>query len=86
MTEIPELLRADVSALGVNDTLTVADLELPSGVTCTLPADTVLAAVRMLAVVAEEEEEVEAAEEGDAEPEVIGRDKADEPEEAEEEK
>ena len=39
--------------------------------------DTVVAAVRQLSI-AEEEEEEEAVEEGAAEPEVIGRDKADE--------
>ena len=85
VSEIPELLRADVSELGINDTLTVADLVLPPGVTCTQDADTVVAAVRMLAVVAEDEE-VEPAEEGEAEPEVIGRDKADEADDEEEEK
>ena len=78
--DIPESIRADVSALEVNDTLTIADLDLPSGVTCTLPGETVLAAVRQLAI-AEEEEEVEPTEGESAEPEVIGREKAEEPEE-----
>ena len=76
VSEIPESIRVDVSALGVNDTLTVADLELPPGVEATLAGDTVLAAVRLLAVA--EVEELEPVEEGGAEPEVIGRDKADE--------
>ena len=82
VSDIPESIRADVSALEVNDTLTIADLDLPADVECTMPGETVLAAVRQLAI-ADEEEEVEAAEEESAEPEVIGRDKAEEPEDEE---
>ena len=70
--QIPEAIVADVSALEVNQTLTVAELQLPAGVKCTLPGETVLAAVRIIMPVEEEEEEVEAVE---GEPEVIGRDK-----------
>ena len=84
VSDIPELIRIDVSSLEVNDTLTVADLELPADVTCTMDAATVVAAVRLLSI-AEEEEEEEAVEEGAVEPEVIGRDKTDEPEAGEEE-
>jgi large subunit ribosomal protein L25 len=76
VTEIPESIRIDVSELGVNATFTVADLSLPAGVECALPAETVLAAVRVLAI-AETEDEVEAVEGAEAEPQVIGRDKAD---------
>ena len=82
VSEIPETIRADVAPLAVNDTLTVADLELPPGVVCALPADTVLAAVRLLAVAAADEE-LEPVEEGEAEPEVIGREKGEEPAEEE---
>jgi len=78
VSEIPESIRMNVAALDIDDTLTVADLELPSGVTCTMSEDTVLAAVRRLAVAEEVEEEAEAVTEDEsAEPEVIGRDKAD---------
>ena len=76
VSDIPELIRADVSLLEVGDTITVADLELPADVTSTMDAETVVAAVRQLSIAEEEEEEV--VEEGTAEPEVIGRDKADE--------
>jgi large subunit ribosomal protein L25 len=72
VTEIPESLTADVSKLGVGDTLTVKDVVLPPGVVAVTEADMVLASVSMAAA----EEEVVAAvpgEEGAAEPEVIGR-------------
>lgn len=77
---IPEVLRLDVSALGVGDALTVADLPLPEGVTAVSDPETVLAVVHM----ARAEEELAApAEAAAAEPELVGR-KAGE-EEAEEE-
>jgi len=58
-----------VNDLHVNDSLRVADLELPEGVVAQVDAETVVATV---SVMAEEEEVV--AEEGEeaAEPEVIG--------------
>lgn len=65
---IPEQVRADISGLGVNQTLTVAGLELPEGMTCPMLPDTILATVSVVAVAAEDEE---AAEEAEVQPEVI---------------
>lgn len=67
---IPEEISASIEHLDVGDTLTAADLQLPAGVKCVMPEDTVLAAVRI--VIQAEEEEV-AVEAGEGEPEVIGR-------------
>jgi len=73
--DLPESLRVDVSVLtGIGDTITVADLVLPKGVTVLSDADEMLAVVTMPAqVVEEEEEELEEELDFDAEPEVIGR-------------
>lgn len=66
---IPELIEVDVSGLGVDQAITVADLKLPEGVKCTMDEDTVIAQV----TIAEEEvEPTEPAAEG-TEPEVIGK-------------
>jgi len=71
--QIPEVIRIDVSGLKVDDIITVADLALEEGVRCTMNPETVLATVHILA----EEEVEEVAPEADAaEPEVIGRPKA----------
>ncbi len=79
-TDIPESVHADVSGLQVGQSLTVRDLELPRGVTCTLDPETVLATIRVVAIEAEEEVEELAAAEG--EPKVIGKE---EPEKGEDE-
>jgi large subunit ribosomal protein L25 len=71
---IPSELIVDVSSLGVNETITVADLVLPEGVTCTMHEETVVAVVRIVEELPDEEE---VAAEGAEEPEVIGRDKED---------
>lgn len=65
---IPELIEVDVSQLGVDQAITVADLKLPEGVKCTMDEETIIAQV----LIAEEEAEAPAAAES-AEPEVIGR-------------
>ena len=67
---IPDVLHHDISELGVNETVTVADLRLPEGVTAVSDPETVLASIHVMAEEPEEEPEVEAAE---GEPEVIGK-------------
>ena len=69
VTAIPEDIRVRVNDLHVDDSLRVADLELPEGVTAQLDDDILVASVAIMA----EEEEVPA-EEGEVEavPEVIG--------------
>lgn len=68
-SDIPDKLQADISELNVGDTLTVAQLQLPAGITTTLGPETVVAMVSIVNVEPEEEEGVTA----DAiEPEVIG--------------
>lgn len=69
-TEIPDNVKADVSNLKVDDTLTVKDIKLPEGVTTTLDPDTIIA---VITVVKEEVVEVAAPAEGSTEPEVIGK-------------
>jgi large subunit ribosomal protein L25 len=80
VAQIPEVLHANVSDLGVGDSILVSDLEMPEGVTPVLTTDARVATVRLLA------EEVEAKAEGEegevAQPEVIGRARKEEGEEA----
>lgn len=72
---IPSSIQVDVSALNVEDSITVADLTLPNGVTATTDEETVVAVVHMAA----EEEEADAeGEAADGEPEVIGAKKDEE--------
>ncbi len=69
VTAIPEDIRVPVAKLHVNDSLRVADLELPEGVRVIEDPETVVVSISMVA----EEEEVPAEEaEAVAEPEVIG--------------
>lgn len=71
VTDIPEKIMVDVKGLKINDSISVADLGMPKGVTCLLPAEEVVAAVHP-----PEKEEVKAAEEGaSVEPEVIEKGK-----------
>lgn len=71
---IPDGFTLEVTALGVGDSLTVADLTLPEGVTAVSDPETVLAAIHM-AKAEEEPEEAEAAD--GAEPELVGHDDKD---------
>ena len=81
VTDIPEELRVPVSQLHVNESLRVADLELPEGVQARDDLETVVASVAVLA-----EEEVVAPEEAAAAvPEVIGEEAAEEPKAEEQE-
>lgn len=78
--DIPEKIRVDVSGMKVDEPLTAGDLKLPEGIKCTFDPDTIIAVVR---VVSEEEVAPVVAVEGEpAEPEVIGRPKAEEDAEA----
>jgi len=81
--DLPESLTVDVSTLtGIGDTITVADLVLPKGVTVLSEPTEMLAVVTMPAqVLEEEEEELEEELDLDVEPEVIGREDEDEEEE-----
>lgn len=67
--QIPDRLTLDVSSLGTENVLTVADLKLPAGVTTTMDPETVLASISIV----REEVVAPAAGEGGAEPEVIGK-------------
>lgn len=78
-TSIPEAIEVDVGELNIGDTIHVHDLKLPEGAELTTTADFTIAAV--VAPVEEKVEEV-VAEEGAAEPEVIGEKKPDEEEAA----
>jgi large subunit ribosomal protein L25 len=69
-TAIPESIPVRVGHLEVGQSVKVADLDLPPGVTCTLPGEATLCHVKAFIPVTEEEEEV--APEGEqAEPEII---------------
>ncbi len=65
---IPEIIKVNVSELGVGEVLTAGQIELPAGSSLVTDASTPVAAV----VVVVEKEDVEG-EEGSDEPEVIGR-------------
>lgn len=78
VSEIPELIRVDVSDLGLDEVLHVKDIELPDGATAVSDAAAAVAVVRLpITAEAVEEAPVEAAE-GEtaaAEPEVIAKGK-----------
>jgi large subunit ribosomal protein L25 len=68
VTDIPDVIRHDVSEMALDDVLHISDLKLPAGVTAVQDADQVVAQVRAV-----EEEAAAAPAEGTAEPEVIGK-------------
>ena len=76
VTDIPTAIVHNVSEMKLDDVLHIGDLKLPPGVKAMQDPDQVVAQVKTV----EEEAPVEAAAEGAAEPEVIGR----KPEEGEE--
>ena len=76
VTDIPSIIVHNVSEMKLDDVLYIKDLKLPPGVKALQDEDLVVAQVKTI----EEEAVAPAAEEGAAEPEVIGR-KAEEPEE-----
>jgi len=75
LLDIPEALKVPVDHLGVGQALRVGEIELPEGVTTPLNPDDIVATVRAKrgGLATEEAEPEAAAEEGGAEPEVIGR-------------
>jgi len=79
--EIPEKIEVDVSGLDIGDSIHVAELNVPAGIEVEAEADRSVVTVLAPVVAAVEEEAV--AEEVPAEPELIGKRKAEE-EEAEE--
>jgi large subunit ribosomal protein L25 len=76
VTDIPSVIVHNVSEMKLDDVLHIKELKLPPGVKALQDEDLVVAQVKTI----EEEAPAEAAAEGAAEPEVIGR-KADEGEE-----
>lgn len=81
VTDIPDVIRHNVSEMALNDILHIKDLKLPSGVKCLQDEDLVVASVKEVA----EEVAAEVAE-GAAEPEIIGKKPEDEAAEGAEEK
>ena len=77
VTEIPEAIRVRVTSLGLNESLRLKDLDLPEGVRALAEPDDPVCTVRPLG---EEPEEEAVAEKGEAEPEVIGREEKEQPE------
>ena len=76
VTDIPSVIVHNVSEMKLDDVLHIKDIKLPAGVKAMQDEDLVVAQVKTI----EEEAPAEAAAEGAAEPEVIGR----KPEEGEE--
>ena len=68
VTEIPEAIRHNVNEMALNDVVHIKDLKLPAGVKALQDEDLIVATVKEIVEVA-----AVAAEEGAAEPEVIGR-------------
>lgn len=67
-SDIPEMIKVDVSSLEAGESLSVADLKLPAGIVAATDEEAIVAAVQVMAEVPEDETAA-----GDAEPEVIGR-------------
>ncbi len=67
-SQIPESIKVDVSELGVGESIAVADLKLPEGVTVEDAPESVVAVIHKAA---EEEEPEEITATGEAEPELI---------------
>ncbi len=76
VADIPETLHPIITELGLGESLLVKDLDLPADVTAIPNGDERVATVRVLATIAESEEVTEG-EEGEAQPEVIGRTRKD---------
>lgn len=69
VTEIPDAIRHNVSEMALNDVLHIKDLKLPQGVQVKQDEDLIVATVKEIVEAAP----AVAAEEGAAEPELIGR-------------
>jgi large subunit ribosomal protein L25 len=70
VTDIPDIIRHNVSELGLNDVVHISDLKLPPGVRCLQDGEQIVATVKEIA---EEAPAVAVVEEGAGEPEVIGK-------------
>lgn len=68
VTQIPDEIRYNVSEMGLDSVLHIKDLQLPEGVRALQDPDLIVATVKEIV-----EETPEAAEAGEAEPEVIGK-------------
>jgi len=68
VTDIPDMIRHNVSEMALDDVLHIKELTLPPGVTPLAEGDLVVATVSKI-----EEEEAAPTAEGEAEPEVIGK-------------
>ena len=68
VTDIPDIIRHDVTEMGLDDVVHIKDLKLPAGVTCLQDEDLIVAQVKEV-----KEEEAAPVAEGEAEPEVIGK-------------
>src|SRR5438270_6948265 len=75
VTDIPDVIRFNVSELGLNSVLHIKELQLPSGVRALQDEDQIVATVREIA---ETTDETAAPAEGAAEPEIIGKKEEDE--------
>ena len=73
VTDIPDMIRASVAEMKLNDVMHIKDLALPPGVKVLQDGDLIVATVKEIV----EEESTEAAETQTAEPEVIGKKKED---------
>ena len=82
VTEIPEALLVRVGDMEIGTTLHVSDITLPEGVTITARPEDAVSVVRALGAEEEEEEEEAAVEGASGEPEVIGKSKEEEADEA----
>ena len=69
VTDIPDVIRHDVSEMALNDVVHISDLKLPANVKALQDADLVVAKVEEV----EEEAAAPAAEAAEGEPEVIGK-------------
>lgn len=76
VTDIPDVIKHNVSELGLDAVLHLKDITLPPGVKALQDEDLIIATVRKV------EEESEAGGDGEAEPEVIGKGKEEEAAEA----
>jgi large subunit ribosomal protein L25 len=77
VTEIPEVIRHNVSEMALDDVLHIKDIKLPEGVKCLQDGELIVATVREV----KEEVVAEVVEAAPGEPEVIGRKAAEEGEE-----
>ncbi len=80
---IPEAIKIHVSDLEIGDSIAVKDIEAPEGVTILTDPEAILVTIRPPIKVVEEEVPEEEAEDAPAEPEVVGRKKDEETDEAE---